>query len=65
METARRRYRADLGQQRLLVAPSVNDGHFQTARKLLVRYGAAEGLRTLGGNSAKLKPDAPAPPKEA
>jgi len=48
LETARRRFRADLAQRRLLVAASVNEGHFQSARKLLVRYGAAEGLRTLG-----------------
>jgi uncharacterized protein with PIN domain len=47
VETARRRFRADLAQQRLLVAPSVNEGRFRTARRLLVRYGAAEGLRTL------------------
>ncbi len=47
LEIARRRFRADLARQRLLVAPSMNEGHFQSARKLLVRYGAAEGLRTL------------------
>jgi predicted nucleic acid-binding protein len=47
LEIARRRFRADLARQRLLVAPSVNEGHFQSARKLLVRYGVAEGLRTL------------------
>src|ERR1017187_3608590 len=46
-EIARRRFRADLARERLLVAPSMNEGHFQSARKLLVRYGAAEGLRTL------------------
>jgi hypothetical protein len=28
-EIARRRFRADLARQRLLVAPSVNEGHFQ------------------------------------
>lgn len=47
LEVARRRFRADLAQQRILVAYSVNEGHFQSARKLLVKYGAAEGLRTL------------------
>ena len=47
LEIARRRFRADLARQRLLVAPSVHEGHFQSARKLLVRYGVAEGLRTL------------------
>jgi hypothetical protein len=47
LEGARRRFRADLVQQRILVAPSVNEGHFQSARKLLVQYGVPEGLRTL------------------
>jgi len=47
LELARRRFRADLARQRLLVAPSVTEGHFQSARKLLVQYGVAEGLRTL------------------
>ena len=47
LEIARRRFRADLARQRLFVAPSVHEGHFQSARKLLVRYGVAEGLRTL------------------
>jgi len=47
LEIARRRFRADPAQQRIRVAPSVNEGHFQTARKLLIRYGVTEGLRTL------------------
>ena len=47
LQIARRRFRADLARQRLIVAPLVHEGHFQAARKLLVRYGAAEGLRTL------------------
>jgi len=47
MEIARRRFRADLAQQRLLVAPPVLERHFHSARKLLVQYGASEGLRTL------------------
>jgi len=47
LEIARRRFRADLAQQRIRVAPSVNEGHFQTARKLLIRYGVTEGFRTL------------------
>jgi predicted nucleic acid-binding protein len=47
LEIARRRFRADLAQRRLLVAPSVNESHFQSARKLLVRFGVSEGLRTL------------------
>lgn len=47
MEIARRRFRADLAQQRLLVAPPVLEHHFHSARKLLVQYGVSEGLRTL------------------
>ena len=47
LQVARRRFRADLARQRLIVAPPVHEGHFQAARKLLVQYGAAEGLRTL------------------
>jgi predicted nucleic acid-binding protein len=47
LDIARRRFRADLARQRLLVAPAVHEGHFQSARKLLVLYGVAEGLRTL------------------
>ena len=47
MEIARRRFRADLAQQRLLVAPPLLERHFNDARKLLVRYGVSEGLRTL------------------
>lgn len=47
MEIARRRFRADLAQQRLLVAPPVLERHFHSARKLLVQYGVSEGLRTL------------------
>lgn len=47
LEIARRRFRADLARQRILVAPSIHEGHFQSARKLLVRFGVAEGLRTL------------------
>ena len=47
LEIARRRFRADLASRRILVAPPVNEGHFQSARKLLVRFGVVEGLRTL------------------
>ena len=46
LKVARRRFRADLARQRLVVAP-VHEGHFQSARKLLVQYGVGEGLRTL------------------
>jgi uncharacterized protein len=47
VEIARRSLRADLSRQRLLVGPPIQTHHYQTARTLLVRYGAAEGLRTL------------------
>ena len=47
MEIARRRFRADLAQQRLLVAPPVSERPFHGARKLLVQHGVSEGLRTL------------------
>jgi uncharacterized protein len=47
VEMARRCLRADLTQRRLLIGPPIRTDHYQTARALLVRYGAAEGLRTL------------------
>ncbi|MGO8787813.1 MAG: type II toxin-antitoxin system VapC family toxin [Terriglobia bacterium] len=47
VETARRCLRADLSQRRLLVALPIQPRHFHAARLLLVKYGAAEGLRTL------------------
>jgi predicted nucleic acid-binding protein len=47
LQIARRRFKADLARQRLIVAPPVHEGHFQSARKLLVQYGVGEGLRTL------------------
>jgi len=47
LKVARRRFRADLARERLIVAPPVHEGHFQSARKLLVQYGVDEGLRTL------------------
>ena len=46
LNVARRRFRADLARQRLTVAP-VHEGHFHSARKLLVQYGVGESLRTL------------------
>lgn len=47
VETARRCLRADLSQRRLLVALPIQPRHFHAARLLLVKYGAAESLRTL------------------
>jgi predicted nucleic acid-binding protein len=46
MEIARRRFRL-IWHSRLVVAPPVLERHFHSARKLLVQYGASEGLRTL------------------
>ncbi len=43
---ARRRLEADLGRARLLVA-AVNDDHSRGARRLLIKHGSAEALRTL------------------
>ena len=47
VEIARRCLRADLSQRRLLVGPPIQARHYHTARILLVRYGATDGLRTL------------------
>lgn len=47
MQIARRRFRADIARQRLLVAPPVHESHFHCARRLLIQYGVPEGLRTL------------------
>ncbi len=47
VEIARRCLRADLSQRRLLVGPPIQARHFHTARILLAKYGATEGLRTL------------------
>ena len=47
VEIARRCLRADLSQQRVTVGPPIWGRHYQEARALLVRYGVAEGLRTL------------------
>ena len=44
---ARRRFRADLAQRRLLVGLPVLERHFNSARKLLVQYGVSERLCTL------------------
>jgi predicted nucleic acid-binding protein len=46
LEIARRRFRADLAQQRLLVAAPVHE-IFHSARRLLSQYGVTDGLRTL------------------
>jgi len=47
LQIARRRFRADIARRRLLVAPPVHERHFHSARRLLIQYGVAEGLRTL------------------
>jgi predicted nucleic acid-binding protein len=43
---ARRRLELDLGRRNILMA-AVGDDHFEIARRLLLRYGADRGLRTL------------------
>ena len=57
VEIARRRFRADLAQQRLVVAPPVLERHFHSGRKLLVQYGVSEGLRTLDALQLAIAPD--------
>ena len=52
MEIARRRFRADLAQQRLVASPPVSERHFHSARRLLVQYGVSEGHRTLASDRA-------------
>jgi predicted nucleic acid-binding protein len=47
LQLARRRFQADIVRQRLLVAPPIHERDFHGARKLLIQYGVAEGLRTL------------------
>ena len=47
LEVARRRFRADLAQLRVLVAAPVHEIHFHSARRLLSHYGVTDGLRTL------------------
>lgn len=47
LQIARRRFRADIARQRILVAPPVHERHFHSARRLLIRYGVPQGLRTL------------------
>ena len=57
LDIARRRFRADLAQQRLVVALPVYESHFQSARHLLIQYGVAEGLRTLDSLQLAIAPD--------
>jgi predicted nucleic acid-binding protein len=47
LEVARRRFRANLAQRRLLVGPPVHEIHFHSVRRLLSQYGVMDGLRTL------------------
>jgi hypothetical protein len=57
LQVARRRFRADIAQKRVLVAPPVYDHHFHSARKLLIQYGVAEGIRTLDALQLAIAPD--------
>ena len=47
LQIARRRFRADIVRQRIPVVPPVHERHFHAARRPLIQYGVAEGLRTL------------------
>lgn len=47
VEIARRCLRADLVRGRLSVGPPIETRHYQAARILVARFGAAQGLRTL------------------
>ncbi|MSV27380.1 MAG: PIN domain-containing protein [Bryobacterales bacterium] len=44
---SRRRLLADISQGRVRIGPSIDERHYQIARRLLVRYGVAMALRTL------------------
>jgi predicted nucleic acid-binding protein len=46
-ELARRRLRADIAQGRIVVGPPIEERHYQSARRLLIRYGVEMALRTL------------------
>lgn len=46
-EVAKRSFRADLSQGRLVLGPLVSESQFQRARALLAKFAVAEGLRTL------------------
>ena len=46
-ELGRRRLRADVAQGRILVGPPIEERHYQSARRLLTRYGVEMALRTL------------------
>ena len=47
LEIGRRCLRADLVQGRLTVGPPILTRHYQVARRLLLKFGATEALRTL------------------
>lgn len=46
-EMARRRLRADVAQGRIMIGPPIEERHYQSARRLLTRYGVEMALRTL------------------
>lgn len=46
-ELALRRFRADIAQERLIVAPVIEPKHYRAAARLLRVYGVSRGLRTL------------------
>ena len=46
---ALRRFRADIAGNRIIVGPSIEEKHFQSAARLLRAYAVDPGLRTLDG----------------
>jgi len=46
-ELFRRRFRADISQQRIVLGPQIDERHYRSARRLLLRHGVAMALRTL------------------
>ena len=46
-ELVRRRFRADITQSRVIVGPPIDERHYQSAPRLLARYGTGMALRIL------------------
>jgi predicted nucleic acid-binding protein len=46
-DLSRRRFRADISQGRIRIGPPIEERHYQSALRLLVRYGVTMSLRTL------------------
>ncbi len=46
-QACQRRLRADLSQGRIQIGPQVEEHHYASARRLIIRFGSAMALRTL------------------